>query len=412
MPGLLIITYHFPPSAASGAFRMLGFARHLPGHGVPVSVVAPPGLPWEPSDQGLAARVPPQTAVYSSPYPSHAPKAVKWLMPWSIWLWGAREAVRRAIEEQRPDAVLTSGPPHCVHLLGSYAQRFGHIPWIADFRDPWVTTSEICPPTGLYALGERFWEARVFRHADALVVNTPHAMSALAAACPHVARKLHAIPNGYDPEAFPAVGGGHEPGAPVRILHAGELYAGRDPRPLLDAVAGIPAGAVPPFRLEFLGRIEYEKNADLPAEARKRGIEGAVVCRGQVPYREALGEMCRADALLLMDSPGRKIGVPAKLYEYLGAGRPILATGGGEGDLAAVLNASGVPHALAPCDSVDRLRDAVTYLVRGIDGGTLPTGPEEGRRQFTRQALAGRLAELVGQLAARNRRRTRAAVLV
>ena len=73
MPGLLIVTYHFPPSAASGAFRLLGFARHLPAHGVPVSVVAPPTLPWEPSDAGLAARVPPGTALYPVPYPSGAP---------------------------------------------------------------------------------------------------------------------------------------------------------------------------------------------------------------------------------------------------------------------------------------------------------------------------------------------------
>jgi len=160
---------------------------------------------------------------------------------------------------------------------------------------------------------------------------------------------------------------------------------------------------VPPFRFEFLGRTEYEQGADLPAEARKRGVESSILCRGQVPYREVLREMCEADALLLMDSPGRKIGVPAKLYEYLGAGRPVLATGEGDGDLAAVLAASGVPHAIAPCNDVGRIRDAVTRLVCGIAAGTLVSGPEEMRRQFTRHALAGKLAALVDRVATRKR---------
>ncbi len=404
MPGLLVITYHFPPSAASGAFRLLGFAQHLPAHGVPVAVVYPPTLPWEPSDPRLAARIPLGTTLYPVEYPTQAPKALRWLTPYGIWLWYARAAVIRAVERFRPDAVLTSGPPHCVHLLGRYAQAQG-VPWIADFRDPWVTACDVHPPAGLKAMYERFWEQRVFRQADALVVNAPHALSALAALCPHVAHKMHVIANGYDPETFPDVKPARKPGDVVRILHAGELYAGRDPRPILDAVSGIGAGTAPPFRFEFLGRINYEKDADLPAEARKRGVENAILCRGQVPYGEVLREMCEADALLLMDSPGRRIGVPAKLYEYLGAGRPVLATGETDGDLGAVLRASGVPHAIARCDDVVGIREAVSGLVRGIDAGTLAAGPDGMRRRYTRHALAGELAALVDRVATRKRGR-------
>jgi glycosyltransferase involved in cell wall biosynthesis len=403
MPGLLIISYHFPPSTASGTFRMLGFAQHLPAHGVHVSVVAPPKLPWEPFDPNLTARIPPQTAFYPVEYPTGAPKAIRWLTPYGIWLWYAQDAIRRALKEQRPDAVLTSGPPQCVHLLGWFAKSVGNVPWIADFRDPWITTSELLPDTGLKGMWERFCEQRVFRAADAIVVNAPHAQKALAEACPHVARKLHTIPNGYDPETFPTAQLTRPAGHPVRILHAGQLYAGRDPRPILDAVAAIPPNTLPPFRFEFLGRTEYEKGADLPAEARKRGIEPAIVCRGQVPYGDVLREMCEADVLLLMDSPRRKIGVPAKLYEYFGAGRPILATGEQDGDLAAVLSASGVPYALAPCQDAGQIGEAIKGLVSGVASGTLRPGPEEMRLQFTRRALAGRLAALIERLAVRRK---------
>jgi glycosyltransferase involved in cell wall biosynthesis len=402
MPGLLVITYHFPPSAASGSFRILGFARHLPAHGLPMAVVYPPRLPWEPIDPALADRIPPETALYPVEYPSQAPKALRWLAPYGLWLWYARAAVRRAIEEVRPEAILTSGPPQCVHLLGWYAQRFG-VPWIADFRDPWVTACDVCPPHGLQAAYEWFWEQRVFRHADALIVNAPNAQSSLAAACPFIAGKLHCIPNGFDPEDFPRPQGPHRPGEVVRLLHAGQLYAGRDPRPILDAVASIPSGAAPPFRFEFLGRTEFEKGADLAAEARSRGVEASVVCRGHVPYRDVLREMCEADALVLLDSPGRKIGVPAKLYEYIGAGRPVLATGEPDGDVALVLKASGLPHALARCGDVPGIRDAIISLTRGVATGSLYGGSEEARAQLTRQALAGKLASLVRSLRPRRR---------
>jgi hypothetical protein len=66
---VLLLTYHFPPSSASGSFRMLGFARHLPRHGWRAAVVAPPSLPWEPVDAELSERVPPETAVYHVPSP-------------------------------------------------------------------------------------------------------------------------------------------------------------------------------------------------------------------------------------------------------------------------------------------------------------------------------------------------------
>lgn len=396
MPGALLLTYHFPPSAASGTFRLLGFAQHLPRHGYQVSVVAPPSLPWEPVDASLSARVPPETVVYSVDYPVGYPKALRWLTPYGVWLWKARGAVARAVREQKPDVILTSGPPHVVHLLGWEASRRFGVPWVVDCRDPWVTTTDVLPPKGLKKVYESFWERRVFARADAIVSNAPHACAKLAEALPRWAAKMHVIPNGYDPDIFPPPVA-RTPG-PVRILHAGQLYVGRDPRPILDAVAGIPSGRVPPFRFEFLGRTQYAPGADLATEAQSRGLSETIVCRGQVTYRQTLDEMASADVLLLMDTPNRQIGVPAKLYEYLGAGKPVLATGENHGDLAAILGQSGVPFRIArPADSVG-IRQAVVELVTGVAEGTLPPVDDAARRQFTREALAGRLAELFNTL--------------
>jgi hypothetical protein len=117
-----------------------------------------------------------------------------------------------------------------------------------------------------------------------------------------------------------------------------------------------------------------------------------------VTYRQTLDEMVGADVLLLMDTLDRHIGVPAKLYEYLGAGRPVLATGESGGDLAAVLGESGVPFRIARPNDPAAIRSAVVEMVRGVADHTLPAVRDEARRQFTREALAGRLAALLDSL--------------
>src|SRR5258708_14875840 len=136
-------TYHFPPSPASGSFRLLGFARHLPKHDWRMAVVAPPTMPWEPVDEGLSNQLPPETAVYPVPYRRGG--LVQRIAPFSVWLPRALSACRRAIAEQQPEALLTSGPPHQVHLLGLALKRRYGLPWIADFRDPWITAAPRIP---------------------------------------------------------------------------------------------------------------------------------------------------------------------------------------------------------------------------------------------------------------------------
>jgi glycosyltransferase involved in cell wall biosynthesis len=406
MPTALILTYHFPPSAASGSFRLLGFARHLSKFDWRTVVVAAPGLPWEPVDPGLSRQVPPETVIYSVPYPSRLPKVVRWAAPYAVWLPWARAAARRAVKEQHPDIVLTSGPPHWIHLLGRFVQRRYRIPWVADFRDPWVTTNP--PRKHLTRMNrwERFWERRVLHHADVLIGNAPNATALFREAYTASAHKAITLTNGYDPESFAEISPPRtEPGV-VRILHAGQLYMGRDPRPLLDAIQGglTGSGASHPFRIEFMGRNEYEKGADLEEEVRQRGLTEVVRCTGQLGYRQTLEEMCRADILLLLDSPGRHVGVPAKLYEYLGAGRPVLCLAEDHGDVAAILRASGVPHRIVPPADRGRIRQALMELVGAVASGSLPPANDEQRLCFSREALAGQLADVFNSCIGRPRR--------
>jgi glycosyltransferase involved in cell wall biosynthesis len=394
---LLLVTYHFPPSAASGSFRLLGFARHLPKFGWDPVVVAPPRGLFEPVDEELGRQVPPETVAYSVPHPRGLfARALRrlGLARDALWLPRALRACARAVRTHRPAAVLTSGPPHFVHLLGRALKRIYGLPWLADFRDLWVASTPRAQNRSLFARWEALCERGVMRDADVLIANAPRATRGLRNAFPKYADKTVTLTNGYDPEAFPAPTRGASDG-PLTLLHAGELYSGRNPLPLLDGLAalrrGQPLGR--PVRLVFLGEVNVYGET-LGEEARRRGLEGLVTIEPQVGYGEAIQRMARADLLLLLDAPGRKQGVPAKLYEYLGARRPVLALAEPDGDTAWALRESGVLHRTALPNDPAATERALRELTEAVREGA-PVSAERPVRAFTRASLAGELAGLL-----------------
>ncbi len=402
---VLILTYHFPPSGAVAVYRVLGLVRYLPRCGWETVVVAPPHLPGEPVDEELTARVPAETAVCRVPFPtSRVLRCCGQYAPHLLWFIRARAAAERAIREHRPAAVLTTSPPHRLHLLGLWLSRRRGLPWLADFRDPLVSgRSRGAGSFVQRRLGWR-WEEVVLRNAAAVVANTPGAAASLQEAHPRHADKIVAIPNGFDPENFTALPR-RSPSGPLCILHAGELYNGRDPRPLLDALQGLRSavpGEEPPFRLRLLGRAT-DSRYDLAEEIRRRGLEGIIDLLGQVTYDRALEEMQRADVLLLLNPPDSRISIPAKLFEYLGAGRPILALARPDGDVAWALRTAGGPHRLvSPLDPA-AIRTALLELRQEAITGQNCNLASSGKLEicstvFTREQMARRVAAVLDSI--------------
>jgi len=124
-------------------------------------------------------------------------------------------------------------------------------------------------------------------------------------------------------------------------------------------------------------------------------LDGMVFLEGQVSYNQSIRAMVQADVLLLLDTPGRRAGVPAKLYEYIGSGRPILALAQPDSDVAWVLRESQVPHRIAPPLDVEAVRHALTDLLR--DPAIARCGGQDKPIQprFTRERLAGELAAVL-----------------
>ena len=388
----LIVTFHFPPSSASGSFRMLGFARHLPRAGWEAVVVAPPRMPWEAVDPELLRQVPPETILHRVSYPhSRISMPLRLWAPWTTWLVKAWPACVRAVRRDRSEVVLTSGPPHLVHILGLLVKRRFGIPWVADFRDPWIACTPHQSGGTWHDRVEARLERAVMHRADRIIVNAPNACDALRQEFPEAAGRMTVITNGFDPERFPppAVTDGDF----FTITHSGQLLIDRDPRPFLAAVrtwvAGRPAGARP-VRVAFFG---HHDSDGLAAVYQSRSLEGVLTIQGQIPYAESLAAMVRSDILLLLDSPRRRIGVPAKLYEYLGAGQPVLALCEADGDTAWVLRESGLPHRIAPPDDPAAILEALVGLASEVEPGRDIVEPGSGRLKFTREMMAHRLAE-------------------
>ena len=393
---LLVVALHYAPTAASGTYRTVGLARHLPDHGWRTIVVAPPSLPWESIDPELRAPGPPEATLVPAPFPrSLLARPLRGIDPYAAWLVRAAAAGVRAARAHRPDAILTTGPPHVTHAVGLYLKRRFGLPWVADFRDPWMTVADASTPTcgnlgGPRSLRRRSLnrlERSVIAGADLVTTTAPGATEMLRDAFPAHASKFLTLTNGYDPEAFAATGRHRRRGGRIGLLHAGELYAGRDPRPLFDAIASLKGGPRE-AGLRLLGR-SAGGDAALAEEIEERGLAGQVDQLGQVSYERSLEEMAGADVLIVIDSPGRRVGIPAKLYEYLGAGRPILALAEPDGDVAWALGQGGSPYRIAPPRDAAAIARAIVELA----GASEPGRDEPRPSPFTRRAIAGRLAK-------------------
>jgi glycosyltransferase involved in cell wall biosynthesis len=280
-------------------------------------------------------------------------------------------------------------------MAGLYVKRRFGVRWLADFRDPWMAGQFL--PRKSHWLGRlaRFGESRVYSSADGIIVNAPNAIKAVTAVHSRHAEKVVCVTNGYDPALFHGLV--RSKNSKTVITHTGEIYAGRDPRPFLDAVKTFvvsDSNARKCLSIEFVGSTA-SAGLNLQAEIDNRGLSDIVRMIGSVPYRQSLQRMVDSDVLLLIDSADRKLGVPAKLYEYIGAKRPILALASLQSDVHWVLQESGRDFRLAQTDNVPAICQALKNLLH--DSGT--SAGLKDADAFSRQSTAATLSTIMDRFA-------------
>lgn len=408
---VLLIAYHFPPvRGSSGVQRTLAFARYLPAFGWEPAVLTVHPRAYPETGRDLLAAVPPGLEVRRA-FALHAPRHLAFAgryplllaLPdeWSTWWVGGVSSGLRLLRRFRPQALWSTFPIATAHCIGATLHRRSGLPWVADCRDS--MTEPDYPPNP--------WRRRVYRRIERTLVDraarvvftAPGALRMYAERYPEAPAGLWSvIANGYDEEAFPAEAPAVPPlaGRPLRLVHSGALYpVERDPRPFYAAVAAMKAaGEVDAARLRVVLRATG-------ADAHHRGLIDAagvgdvVALEGHLPYREALGEMTAADGLLVFQAANCNHQIPAKLYEYLRAGRPILALTDPRGDTAAVLRAFGL-DALAPLDDERAIRAALRSFLHRLREGSAPRPERQAVAAASRKARTAELAALLDEVVA------------
>jgi glycosyltransferase involved in cell wall biosynthesis len=282
-----------------------------------------------------------------------------WILPAMVRGWASVRAYGR------PDVIYSSGPPYSAHVVAACLASLMRRPWIADFRDPWARAPW---RDDRFRFEKRAWsilERWVVNQANAVVFVTETNRADFAAHYGEtIARRFHVVPNGCDLGDFERLVPGPSSDRFV-LLHAGSLYGARDPSPLLRAIAdAVASGTIDArgFRMRLIGRVGVP-GVDLHGMVRNLGIEAIVEVIPHMPRRMVLQQMLDASALLIVQ-PVTKVSVPAKLYEYLAAGRPILALAEPDGATAAVVAESGAGIAVSPTDEAGVYR-ALVQLVAG-----------------------------------------------
>lgn len=411
VPGLraLIATANFPPDAAVGSQRTVRLVRHLVARGwnVDVLTIAPESYrPGGVLDPALLEAVPDQVRVIRAPAlrpiarcaaylrtraghqrgrspdrvghralgPKSRLRRLKEALSAALalpdreasWYLPAVIAGCRATREGPPDIVYSSGPPFTAHLVAGTLAAAVRRPWVADFRDPWARAPWRDDRFGFEKRAWALLERLVVTRADAVVfVTRTNARDFERHYGDAVAGRFHLVPNGCDPREFAGIDA--EPDAErFVLLHAGSLYGGRTPAPLFRAIAaGLARGAIDParFRLRLVGRVGIP-GADLPGLVAQLGLNDVVEFVPHKPRREVLREIVGASALLVLQ-PVTRVAVPAKLYEYMAAGRPILGLTEVDSETAEILRQSPGNLAVPPDDEQAIENAIVTLLARG-----------------------------------------------
>jgi hypothetical protein len=382
---LLLIAYWYPPENESGALRPARFSKYLPRHGFNSHVLAAPlssGLELAgnvhrtQSEQQLAPRgwraLLGQMAQRAAPYNDR----LEWVTP-------AYESARQLASETHFAAIVSTSPPLACHLVAWLLAKRNQLPWIADFRDPLVGNPFRTRRLG--KLYDRMIERRIVARASAIVVNTDTALDAFARRYPKFQHKLHLIWNGYDPQDDLQAA----PIAPRRyklLAHFGALYGARHPGIVLHSLERlIRGGRVDPdtVRVRLVGSIDRDeawlKSGAFTFLRERRCLE---YTEATVPREQAREEMTRADYLLLLDLNQLAAGVqvPAKLFEYVRVGRPVLALTTRNSPVQRILSGAQTPHV---CIYVD---DAEAEIDRNVrEFLDLPTAPVAPSRWFHEQ---------------------------
>ena len=459
MKRVLIVAYYFPPVAASGAMRPLGFCRNLPESGwQPQVLTTTPecAYPAHQIDEKLGERVPTTVDVMRVPYKDRLQKILQnrerlqglyrklvgrdlkgrqlknqivssavsqryrmnikdFLLDWAFafpdrqcgWYAPAIRRVKKIHDKEIPDVILATGGPWTSFLVGCTLAKSLNRPLVLDYRDPWNGNPYYSFNSQVLVRKSQQAEAQACRFASHVIANTEELRDRLIAEYGDIENRCTWISNGFDRDVFLAeqpasetadivtTSGGYE------LCHFGTVYGKRTPRVLLQAVFEMfRDGRLKPdaIRLRFVGGWD---TTDQECERLAVDLEQHGFLRREpaISHSLCLAEMKRSSVLLVLQ-PDSPLQVPAKIYEYVATGRPLLLIGG-EGATANLVNR----HALGV--SSPNQVESIKALLHELANGNRKLVPPDAARvnRFEYRSLTGELSAVLDAAVRESERR-------
>jgi glycosyltransferase involved in cell wall biosynthesis len=356
MKRVLIIAYLFPPITNMGSHRILRFVRHFREVGWEPIVLTGEFKGWSQTDEHLLERIPPDIQVHrvgsvdltglwqrlrdrgrkgtemastAGVVPVRAHGLSTFLNRWVMipdkyfpWIPPAARVGDDLVRRNQITAIYSTSDPVSDHLVARRISRQTGVPFVAEFRDLWLGSPYFARahPTPLHRALHARLEKQVVNSTSVVVGLSRGIQQYFATSYP--ACRSRVIYNCFDPEEYPPA---PPPSATFTVLYAGAFYSSRSPEPFMAGFSQfVQRHRLAPSDAKFV-IVGGSTDLDLRAMACRQEIEPYVDLVSRLPHKEALARMQSATALLAVQSPEDNVHVPGKLFEYIGARRPIFA---------------------------------------------------------------------------------------
>ncbi len=366
--GVLIITYYWPPAGGPGVQRWLKFVKYFKEFGIEPTVYIPENPHYPLLDESLLNEVPKGITIIKHPIKepygfanlflkkktkqvssgiitNKKQSILEKMMLWVRgnffipdarigWVKPSVAFLEKYLSENNIETIITTGPPHSLHLIGMQLKEKTGVKWLADFRDPW-TTIHYHKSLRLSKSSEKKHqdlETEVLNTADCIVVTSPNTKKEFKQL---TKTPIEVITNGFEIlEKVVRV-----PDTDFTLVHIGSLLSKRNPEVLWEILSELVSennDFAKDLKIKLVGIV----GEDIKKSVEEYGLTDNCEVVGYVSHQEAIQLQHNAQVLLLieMDTPETKAIIPGKIFEYLAATRSIIALGPKGSDVASIIN--------------------------------------------------------------------------
>ena len=423
---LLIITYYWPPAGGPGVQRWLKFVKYLPEFNIQPIVYIPENPTYPIIDNGLESEVSNKAIILKNkifePYglasffgksktkkissgiisnqkkQSVLEKTLLWVrgnlfIPDARFLWvkPSVKYLKKYIVENNIDTIVTSGPPHSLHLIGLELKKNLNIKWLADFRDPWTTIGyhKALKLSSYANKKHKALEKLVLTSADTIIVTSKTTKTEFQAI---TSKPIEVITNGYDQEKIDK-----QPlDEKFTLAHIGSFLSERNPIILWQALKELVSENAyfkNDFRLKLIGATSQEV-LDTISEFK---LNDYVQNLGYVSHQEAVEHQRKSQVLLLIEinSNDTKSIIPGKLFEYMVSERPIIALGPEGSDFAEIITATNT-GVFFTYDEKEKLKALLLKYYQKYQNQNLKVHAV-GLQQYSRKILTQQLVQILNR---------------